>query len=172
MATMFSLVFKVELKGAQEEDFATSIYAIIEDDSGILQQQAILPDSVYITFDGLEPNKEYVVTVKNDEKVFFKKSYFTLAEETEQGTIESWSEGNEVSVIVSVPNLKAGEFYTVTAVDANGKVVFSKDGVDPQTEYGFNVSESKTLYLSLTVNGAVQALSQRLSNNICSFNEI
>ena len=160
MATMFSLVFQVEFIGAQEEDFATPIFAIIEDDSGVLQQLEILPGSVYITFEGLEPNKEYIVTVKNEEKVFFKKSYLTLSEQTEQSTIETYSEGDEVTITVDVPTLNAGEFYTVTAIDADGKVVFKKDGVDSTAEYRFNVSESQTLYFSLSVNGSVQAMSQ------------
>ena len=91
MAGANSLVFQIEITNAQKEDFEKPIYAILKGD-GYLQTQEISMDSVYLTFEDLEAGKEYVITIKNDEKVFVEKSYFTATNDIQRGFIEAWNE--------------------------------------------------------------------------------
>ena len=158
MATMHSLIFNVELKGAQEEDFATPIYAILSDDNGVIQKLEINADTLMLTFDDLEPGKEYTVTVKNEEKEFFKKSYFTATEEVEQGRISVRNERGEVFVSVEDVELKGGEYYTLIAKDENGNVVFAKDSVEQNAEFRFTVDKTTNLSFTLSVGGKVYAV--------------
>ena len=158
MATMHSLIFNVELKGAQEEDFATPIYAILSDDNGVIQKLEINADTLMLTFDDLEPGKEYTVTVKNEEKEFFKKSYFTATEEVEQGRISVRNERGEVFVSVEHVELKGGEYYTLIAKDENGNVVFAKDSVEQNAEFRFTVDKTTNLSFTLSVGGKVYAV--------------
>ena len=160
MAGMHSLVFAIEMTGAQEEDFVNPIVAVLEGENDVYREQEIHPDTLFITFDDLEPSTEYVITVKNEEKVFFKKSYFTASEEVEKGFISAYYEGDEVFVAVKDVSLKSGEFYTVTAKDDKGKVVFAKDDVEPNKEFSFKLSDFKDLSFTLSVNGKVYSLTQ------------
>ena len=160
MAGMHSLVFAIEMTGAQEEDFVNPIVAVLEGENDVYREQEIHPDTLFITFDDLEPSTEYVITVKNEEKVFFKKSYFTASEEVEKGFISAYYEGDEVFVSVKDVSLKSGEFYTVTAKDDKGKVVFAKDDIEPNKEFSFKLSDFKDLSFTLSVNGKVYSLTQ------------
>ena len=160
MASMTGLVFQVELKGAQEEDFVNPIVAILEDDTGVCGEIEILPDTLYLTFEDLEPGKEYVVTVKNDEKVFFKKSFLTATEQVEKGSVYVSSEETQVFVTVENVELKAGEYYTVTVKDAKGNVLFAKDGTDVSAEYTFELAEPQSVFVSLSVGAKTYAVSQ------------
>ena len=160
MAGMYSLIFKVELTGAQEEDFATPIFAILEGDNGFYIEQQITPDSVYITFDNLEPSKEYVITVKNEEKVFVQKVYSTATERLEKGFISAWREEREIFVYVEMTDLKENEHYTVRAYDDSGKTVFVKDDAELSKDFSFVLSEPKNLYFTLSVGGTVVSFCQ------------
>ena len=113
LASMYSLVFKVELAGVQEEDFATPIVAILEGEDGFYREREINIDTVYITFEDLEPSTEYLVTVKNEEKVFLQKSYFTASENEEKCFISAWSKEGRVFVFVEMPNFEESGCYTV-----------------------------------------------------------
>ena len=162
MASMTSLTFKVEMSGAQEEDFVKPIFAVLTGDDGVYLEQEIKQDSLLLTFDNLESGKEYFLTVKNEEKVFAEVSAFTATEPNDKGDIVSRMQGTEVVVSVRKAELKANEFYTLIAKDAKGNVVFSKDGVDTSAEYTFTVDEPKDLYFYLMVNGKTYAVSQIL----------
>ena len=61
MADMTSLVFEVEMTGAQEEDFEDPIFAVLTGEDGVYQEREISPDLTTISFDGLEAGKEYLV---------------------------------------------------------------------------------------------------------------
>ena len=160
MATMSSLVFKVDISGAQEGDFNRSIICLLDDGTGDSRIQEIGLDMQYITFDDLEPGKEYVVTVKNEEKVLFQKSYFTSSGESQRGYIYAFCEVGEVYVYVEEVRLNAGEFYTVTAKDEKGSVVFVKDDVETDKEFVFNAEKPTTLYFTLSIGGTVIAFDQ------------
>ena len=158
MASMYSLVFKVELSGAQEEDFATPIIAVLEDENGLYMEQPINPDSLYLTFSELEPAKEYVLTIKNEEKVFVKKSYFTATEQADKGFIEAYYEVGEVFIWVEMRDLRTDEYYTVRVYNDSDKIIFSKDATELTNEFRFPLSEQpQTLYFTLSVNGSVVA---------------
>ena len=133
MSDMYSLVFEVEMQGAQEEDFAdpdNAILAILTAEDGTYREQEVKQDTRYLTFDDLEPGREYTITVKNAEKTFVTKSYITPSESAAKGSITARAEGNVVSVLVDQVDLRRGEYYTLTAKDAQGNVVYSKDGVE------------------------------------------
>ena len=160
MASMTGLVFQVELSGAQEEDFANPIVAVLEDDTGVCGELEIFPDTLYLTFEDLQPGKEYVITVKNDEKVFFKKSFLTATEQIEKGSVYVSCEETRVFVSVEDVVLKAGEYYTVTVKDAKGNVLFAKDGTDVSAEYKFDLSEPQSVFVSLSVGAKTYSVSQ------------
>ena len=159
MASMTSLTFQVELSGAQEEDFANPIFAVLTGEGDFISEQEIKRDSLYLTFDDLEAGKEYLITVKNEEKVFYKKSYFTATEEHEKGSVSASVKGDMVFISVGRVELSAGEYYTVSVKDENGNEVFVKDDVN-SAEYSFEKPDAKKLFFSLSVNGKVYAVSQ------------
>ena len=159
LANMYSLTFEVTMTGADEKDFEQPIVAVLTGEDFYREQQ-VTADTVLLTFDDLEPGKEYRLTVKNEEKVFAEVTAFTTTEPNEKGEIISHMQGTDVSVMVTKAELKSGEYYTLIAKDAEGNVVFSKDGVDPFVEYTFRVDEPKDLSFFLMVNGKAYAISQ------------
>ncbi|MBR1891274.1 MAG: hypothetical protein IJ811_02115 [Clostridia bacterium] len=161
MANMHSLTFKVTMTGVDETSFAEPIFAVLtsEDTERELEVRA---DTVLLTFEDLEPGREYRLTLKNKQKIFAEVTAFTSTDQEDKGYIVSRMEGTEVFVTVERADLKPNEYYTLIAEDANGNVVFSKDGVDPFVEYTFKVDEPQDLYFYLKVNGKVYALSQVL----------
>ena len=160
LATMTGFVFQVELSGAQEEDFINPIVAVLEGEDGVYREQEIHIDSVYITFDDLEPAKEYVITIKNEEKIFVKKSFFTASENVEKGNISAKINGDEVAVSVENVSLKKGEYYTVVAKDDKGNVLFAKDDVEPNKDFAFSLAEPTDVYFTLSVGGKTYAVSE------------
>ena len=160
MADISSLVFEVEMTGAQEEDFKDPIVAVLTGENGFYQEQEISPDRTTLFFDGLEAGKEYLVTVKNAEKVFFENIYYTASEPSEKGSIVSYMEGTDVFVTVEHVDLDRNECYTLVAKDAQGNIVFQKDGIETHTQYVFTVDQPKDLYFSLVVSGSTYAVSK------------
>ena len=160
LVDMNRLIFEVNITGAQEEDFQKPIYAILTGEDGTRLEQEIDPERLTITFDGLEKGTEYLVVVKNEDKVFFERTYCTATEPVEKGYIVSSMEGTTVFVEVREAALKAGEYYTLVAKDAQGNVVFTKDGVEADKKYEFTVSEPQNLYFSLSVDGKTYAVDQ------------
>lgn len=160
MADTNSLVFEVEMSGAQEEDFEDPIYAVLTSDDGTHIEQQITLDDVYLTYNDLKPGREYTIKIKNSEKVFVEKSFFTDKEKTERGQLTSSAKGTLVLVAVQDVLLQQGEYYTLEVRDSKGNVVFSVDSVNTTAEYSFEVAQEMELYCSLSVNGKSYAMSQ------------
>ena len=158
LAKMNSLIFEVKITGAQEEDFATPIYAVLTGDDDVYQEQIVDPNRLTIEFDNLQPGTRYHVEVKNENKVFFESYYFTSTTPSENGDIVSRMEGNEVFVSVQNVSLKKTEFYTLVAKDAQGNIVYQKDGIEVFAEYQFTIDAPKNLYFYLMVNGKTYAV--------------
>ena len=162
MADMHSLTFEIEMQGAQEEDFENPIWAILTGEDGVYLEQPVTQDTVMLTFEGLNPGKEYLIRIKNSEKVFVKKTYFTATKPIDKGSIVLTRENNEYCLTVKGAKLSKGEYYTLLVKDAQGKTVFSKDDVKTDAEYRFTLSEPKSLFTSFTVNGKTFALCENL----------
>jgi len=158
LADMNSLVLEVQMTGAQEEDFANPIYAILTGDDDVYQEQTIDPECLTIVFDDLQPGTKYKVVVKNEEKIFFESYYFTSTSSVDRGKIASHIEGTDVYVTVQNAQLKATEHYTLVAKDAQGNVVYQTDGVEAFTEYHFTIDTPKNLYFYLMINGKTYAI--------------
>jgi len=160
LAGMTSLIFRVEMTGAQDEDFETPIYAIITDGEEFYDEQEVFRDTLLLTFSNLEPGTEYTVTVRNEEKIFFEKNYVTATSEVERGYLSAWNEGNEIFVIVEGVVLLDNERFTVTARDERGNVVFARDGVDEFAEYVFRFDDRHNFYFTLLVGGKMAAATE------------
>ena len=161
IADMHSLTFEVMMTGANEKDFEEPIYAILTGEN-VHMEQEVTQDTVLLTFEDLEPGKEYRLKVKNASKVFAEVTAFTSTKPNEKGEVVSSMNGKQVTVSVRNVALKSTEFYTIIAKDATGKVVFSKDGIDSPAEYTFMLDEPKDLYFFLNVGGKTYALSEIL----------
>ena len=155
---MNRLVLEVEMTGAQEEDFANPIYAVLTGDDDVYQEKVVDPERLTIIFDNLQPGTRYKVTVKNEEKVFFESYYFTSTQPADKGEIVSRMDGSDVYVTVQNAKLKATEHYTLVAKDAQGNIVYQVDGVEAFTEYHFTMNAPKNLYFYLMVNGKTYAI--------------
>ncbi len=160
MADTDSLVFEVEMRGAQEEDFEDPIYAILTSDDGTYIEKQITLDDVYLTYKDLQPGKEYFIKIKNSEKVFVEKAFFTNKEKIDKGQLIASAKGTLVSVAVKDVVLQKGEYYTLEVKDDKGNVVFTIDSVEPNAEFTFEVLEETGLYCSLAVSGKSYAMSQ------------
>ena len=156
MAGMHELILEVKMTGAQEEDFATPIYAILTGEDDVYQEQIIEADTLMLSFGDLQPGTRYHVTVKNEEKVFFESDYFTSTTPSEKGEIEARLDGNDVFVLVKNLSLKSTEHYTIVAKDASGDSLYQADGIDP-IEYHFTVDTPKNIYFFLNVGGKTYA---------------
>lgn len=159
MADMHSLVFEVEMRGAQEKDFEDPIYAILTGPEETYREKQIYPDSLYLTFDDLEPDKEYLVVIKKSSKEFTKKSFFTTHSSTANGLISAHFEENTVFVSVHNVSLCAGEYYTLIAKDDKGNVLFTKDDAKSFAEYRFATTSQENIYFSLIINDKACAVS-------------
>ncbi|MBQ7173037.1 MAG: hypothetical protein IJR88_02860 [Clostridia bacterium] len=155
MSTISSLVFQVEMTGAQEEDFQTPIFAILTGEDGTEQIQEVRQDTVYLTFENLSRATEYTIQIRNEEKIFAEKSYFTAEEEIIKGSISASMNENQITVSVENVRLSPGEYYTVLAKDEAGKSVFAKDAIEPDAEFQFEIPEPNSLYFTLEIDGIV-----------------
>ena len=81
------LIFKLEFSGVQEEDYNIPMFAVLESADGDFRERQLTPDTLYLAFDDLEPNNEYVIIIKNEEKVLAKKTYSTTSDIIEKGFI-------------------------------------------------------------------------------------
>ncbi len=160
MAGTNSLVFQLEMIGAQQEDFENKTYYAVLEGDGYSQSQEIFQDSVYITFEDLEPGKEYTITIKNDEKIFVEKSYFTATEDIQRGFVEVSNEENTIYAFVSCRKSKSNEFYTFTATDSSGKILFRNSDVKQEKEYSFDIEKPDTITFTLSIDGKVCCFEQ------------
>ena len=160
MAQPTSLTFEVAVSGAKQADYDNTILAVLTGDDGTYQEQTLSPDVLYYTFGGLTPGKEYYVRIQKSEEVFAEKSYFTATTVQNRGTLDVKYEGTSVVISVQDAQLEQGEYYTLVAKNAQGEIVFTKDGIDPNVEYEFSVSSQQNLYFSLSISGKICAVSQ------------
>lgn len=167
LAGMTSLIFRVDMTGAQDEDFETPIYAVLTNEDGYYDEQEVFRDTLLLTFEGLEPDTEYTVTVRNEEQIFFQKSYVTASEEVERGFLSAWNEGNEIFIIVEGVTLSDKQRFTVTAKDDRGNVIFARDGVEESAEYSFKLDKPRNLFFTLLVGGEMAAATEiRMLNDL------
>ena len=162
MADMHSLVFDITMQGVQSEDFEDPINAVLTSDDGTYLVQPVTEDTKILTFDDLQSGREYLITIRNSEKIFVEKSYFTATTALAKGNIAAGFVDGEVMISVSNVTLQKGEFYTLYAKDASEKTLFAKDGVEANAEYRFSLAEQKDLYFSLSVNGKTLCMAQLL----------
>ncbi len=160
MAHTDSLTVQLDISGAQEEDFNEAIVATLEGKDGEYQEQIVNKDTLYLTFNNLLPGKEYLIKVKNKDKVFVEKSFFTSQNEVDKGQILTHYDNNLVVVSAANVVLKSNEFYTITAKDAQGNVVFTQDSTNPNEEFVFSVDTQIKLYFSLSVSGSTYSISE------------
>ena len=159
MSDMYSLVVEVKMTGAQEEDFEDPLWAVLTGDN-VYREQEVTADTLYLTFADLEPGKEYLITIKNSEKVFVEKSYFTASVPLERGEIFGSVQGRDVFISVCGVKLGKGEYFTVTAKNGQGRVLFARDDDREDAEYRFTLDEVQSVYLSLSVGGKVYAVAE------------
>ncbi len=160
MAGTNSLVIQLDIENAQDEDFEEDIVATISSDDGEYQEQVVTKDSLYLTFNNLKAGKEYYICVKNKDKIFVEKSFFTAKEDINKGDLLARYENNVVVISAANVLLKSNEFYTITAKDASGNVLFTQDSKNPNEEFSFNVNSQTKLYFSLAVNGVAYSVSE------------
>ena len=159
MSTESSFVFQVEMTGS-EEDFLEPIYAILSGPDGTEQKRELQQGITNITFENLTSGEEYILRIRNSEKILTELSYVTPSESEEKGSILMRNERNTVLVAVENVQLKDGEYYTLVVKDAKSKVVLSKDGTEPSKEFTIPISEDVEFFATLSVNGNVYAVSQ------------
>ena len=160
MADMDVLVFQVAMQNAQDQDFEQPMTAVLEG-NGTYQEQEVTRDTSLLTFSGLVPNKEYVVRIKNSEKVFVEKSFITASMRISRGVVTLSKEDNSVFISVKDVVLGADGFYTVTAKDDRGNVLFVKDDDKTTAEYSFDLGEPKAVVCTLSIGGTVCSLVRR-----------
>ena len=148
------------MTGVQDEDFETPIWATITDGDEFYAVQQVYRDTLLLTFEGLTPDTEYTVTVKNEEKIFFERTYVTAKEEVDLGYLSAWNEGNEIFIIVEGVRLTDRERFTVSATDERGNVIFARDGVEEFAEFGFELDKPRNLYFTLLVGGKIAAATE------------
>ena len=160
LADVDTLVVKVEMQGAQEEDFESRIYATISGEDGVYYEQEVSADTVLLTFGELASDREYFVCIRNEEKIFVEKSFFTAKERVDKGQVFAFVEEGEVHIIVEDVYLKSKEFYTVLVKDEDGKKLFGADSSETNGEYVFLLPEPKNLYITLSVGDEIYAYYQ------------
>ncbi len=164
LAESNKLVFQLSMQGAQEEDFETSIVAVLRG-GGDTFEQPIGPDSYYLTFENLKPDSEYSLLIENSEgKIFVNRTYRTAAASVERATLSASivreNERDVVYIRVENVSLSSTQFYTVTAGDGRGGTLFAADDVEKNKQFSFVLSSPSDVYVSLSVAGKTYATSQ------------
>ena len=161
LASYDRLIFKLEMTGAQKQDFEQPIYAVLSNKDGPIMEQEVFLDTTYIYFYDLQGETEYSIKVKNSEKVFVEKSFFTASDYTQEGSyVYASFERNDVYVYVEQYELKENEFYTLLVKDETGKTVFAKDDNQSFAEYNFPTPKANTLFFTVSVNGKINSFYQ------------
>ena len=160
MADVNRLVVQIVMSGAQEEDFKTPIVAILDGDDGKHIVQNVYSDTLFLEFDGLSPNAEYSICVRNAEKIFDEKTFLTASKGANRGSVSAYMDGNDVIISAQNVVLEEREYYSVKAVDSRGEVVFGEDSQESDGFFKFTLTESKDLYITLDIGGKVFATCQ------------
>ena len=160
MADYTSLTFRLELVTEGEGELEDPYYEASISGNGVSQSLTVMAGELF-TFEGLEPDKEYLVTIKNGEgEVQVEQSFCTAAKPIEKGTLTVSVSDAEVSVFVQGVPLKSSEFYTVTAKNEKGDVLFVADDVAQEKTFTFRLNSPAKVSVTLSVGGKVQAISE------------
>lgn len=160
MADYTSLTFRLELVTEGEGELEDPYYQATISGDGVSQELTVLAGD-FFTFEGLEPDKEYLVTIRDGKgAVQVEKSFCTLAHPIKKGSLEmSVSEG-VVTCVVSGVFLKSGEFYTVTVTNEKGTVLFAADDVSEEKTFTFRLTSPTKVKATLGVGGKVQSVAE------------
>ncbi len=160
MADYTSLTFRLELVTEGEGELEDPYYQATISGDGVSQELTVLAGD-FFTFEGLEPDKEYLVTIRDGKgAVQVEKSFCTLAHPIKKGSLEmSVSEG-VVTCVVRGVFLKSGEFYTVTVTNEKGAVLFAADDVSEEKTFTFRLTSPTKVKATLGVGGKVQSVAE------------
>ena len=160
MADYTSLTFRLELVTEGEGELEDPYYQAIISGNGVSESLTVMAGELF-TFSGLEPDKEYLVTIKNGEgEVQVEQSFCTAAKPVERGTLTVSLSDAEVSIFVQGVTLKSGEFYTVTAKNEKGETLFVTDDVAKEKTFTFRLSAPAKISVTLSIGGKVQSIGE------------
>lgn len=161
MADYTSLTFRLELVTEGEGELEDPYYQAFISGNGVSKSMTVMAGDLF-TFDGLEPDKEYLVTIKNGEgEVQVEQTFCTAAHPVQKGSLEVTLSGAEVSCLVKDVPLSSGDFYTVTAKDEKGKVLFVTDDVATEKTFTFTLNTPTKFNVTLSVGGKIQAVAEK-----------
>ena len=160
MADYTSLTFRLELVTEGEGELEDPYYEASMSGNGVSQSLTVMAGELF-TFEGLEPDKEYLVTIKNGKgELQVEQSFCTAAKPIEKGTLTVSISDAEVSVFVQGVPLKSSEFYTVTAKNEKGDILFVVDDVAQEKTFTFRLSSPAKVSVTLSVGGKAQAVEE------------
>ena len=160
LADVDKLVFRMEVEVEETEDENAEMpvfSAVLTGEGDFRSEQTITPNELF-TFDGLQPSKEYFLTVTgSDGKTYVEKSYCTAARPARTATINVSRSEESVTVSVEGISLSRGEIHTFTATDGQGRQIFVADGDRESATYTFRSDRAAVLSLTLRIGGKVIA---------------
>ena len=160
MADYTSLTFRLELVTEGEGELEDPYYQATISGNGVSESLTVMAGELF-TFAGLEPDKEYLVTIKNGEgEVQVEQSFCTAAKPIEKGTLTVLISDAEVSIFVQGVPLKPSEFYTVTAKNEKGDTLFVTDDVAKEKTFTFRLNSPAKVSVTLSVGGKTQAVEE------------
>ena len=159
MADYTSLTFRLELVTEGEGELEDPYYQAIISGNGVSQELTVLAGD-FFTFEGLEPDKEYLVTIKNGGETKVEQSFCTAAKPVEKGSLEVFVSDGVVTCFVSGVSLKSDEFYTLTVTNERGDELFAADDVAKEKTFSFRLSSPTKIKATLSVGGKVQAIGE------------
>ncbi len=160
MADYTSLTFRLELVTEGEGELEDPYYQAIISGNGVSESLTVMAGELF-TFSGLQPDKEYLITIKNGEgEVQVEQSFCTAAKPVEKGTMTVLISDAEVSIFVQGVPLKSGEFYTVTAKNEKGDTLFVADEVAKEKTFTFRLNSPARVSVTLSVGGKAQAVEE------------
>lgn len=161
MADYTSLTFRLELVTEGEGELEDPYYQAFISGNGVSKSMTVMAGDIF-TFDGLEPDKEYLVTIKNGEgEVQVEQTFCTAAHPVQKGSLEVTLSGAVVSCLVKDVPLSSGAFYTVTAKDEKSNVLFVTDDVAPEKTFTFTLHSPTKFNVTLSVGGKIQAVEEK-----------
>ena len=149
------LVFQMEVEVEETEGDVKgempAFTATLEGKDGFKKEQTVIGNCVF-SFEGLEPNQEYFLTVKGqDGKIYANQSYCTAAVPKKTVFLEVGTDGDEVFIFLSGVELGKNQIYTVTAKDDAGKTLFAADGTKESAEYSFRLERPTGFFVLVRV---------------------
>ncbi|MCR4726023.1 MAG: InlB B-repeat-containing protein [Clostridia bacterium] len=151
---VFQMEVEVEKSEGEGEAQMPAFIATLEGSGGFFKEKSVVGNCMF-SFEGLEPNKEYFLTVKGEDgKVYVNQSYCTAAIPPRTASLEVATEENEVRIYLSGVSLGKNEMYTVTAKDDAGKILFAADDTRDPAEFSFRLEANTSVFVSVRVGNA------------------